>query len=62
MYNYAAYNTTNQLANTLSTDLDFKEDKLGNKLYINFANGTAADIVIEYIPKLYSVEEVKGDY
>jgi hypothetical protein len=35
--NYLSYNTLLQMRNTLSTDLDFKEDKHGNKLYINAA-------------------------
>ena len=62
IYNYLAYNTTQQVSNTLSTDLDFKEDKLGRKLYVNFTNGDSADLVIEYVPKLTSVEQVIGDY
>jgi len=62
MYNYLAYNTTNQIANTVSTDLDFKEDRLGRKLYVNFSNGTNGELVIEYIPKLNSVDDITGDY
>lgn len=62
VYNYLAYNTTNQISNTLSTDLDFKFDKYGGKLYINFTNGVKDDVVIEYVPVLENVEEVVGDY
>jgi len=60
--NYAAYNTTEQISNTFSTDLDFKEDKLGNKLYINFSGGVPSKVTIEYVPKFSNVNEVKGDY
>ena len=35
--NYLSYNTLLQMRNTTSTDLAFKEDKVGNKLYINTA-------------------------
>ena len=62
IYNYLAYNTTQQVSNTLSTDLDFKEDKLGRKLYVNFTNGDSSDLVIEYVPRLTSAEQVIGDY
>ena len=31
--NYLSYNTLLQMRNTMSTDLDFKEDKRGRKLY-----------------------------
>lgn len=62
IYNYLAYNTTQQVSNTLSTDLDFKEDKLGRKLYVNFTNGDSSELVIEYVPRLISVEQVIGDY
>lgn len=62
IYNYMAYNTTQQIANTLSTDLDFKEDKLGRKLYVNYSSGNPTKLVIEYIPKLKSVEEIVSDY
>jgi hypothetical protein len=62
IYNYLAYNTTQQVSNTLSTDLDFKEDKLGRKLYVNFTNGDSSELVIEYVPRLTNVEQVIGDY
>lgn len=62
IYNYLAYNTTQQVSNTLSTDLDFKEDKLGRKLYVNFTNGDSSELVIEYVPRLINVEQVIGDY
>jgi len=60
--NYAAYNTMQQISSTFSTDLDFKEDQAGGKLYINFSNGMPSKVTIEYVPKLESVEEVKGEY
>lgn len=60
--NYMAYNTMQQVANTLTTDLDFKEDQNGERLYINFANNSPAGVTIEYVPKLEDVSEVKGEY
>lgn len=60
--NYAAYNTMQQISSTFSTDLEFKEDQNGGKLYINFANDTPTSITIEYVPKLEDVSEVKGEY
>ena len=44
------------------TDLDFREDKIGRKLYINFANGYPAAITIEYVPVIQTAEDVTGDY
>ena len=61
-YNYMSYNTAQQMANTLSTDLSFKEDKYDRKLYVSYSNGNPTKITIEYIPSLTSVEEVVGDY
>ena len=62
LFNYLAYNTTNQIMNTLSTDLDFREDQASKKLYVNFANVNAEQLVIEFIPKLETVDQVIGDY
>ena len=62
LFNYLAYNTTNQIMNTLSTDLDYREDQYGRKLYVNFANVNAEELVIEYVPRLDSVDQVKGTY
>ena len=60
--NYLSYNTMLQMRNTLSTDMAFKEDKLGNKLYINCAYDAPKQITIEYIPVYDSVEEIEDDY
>jgi hypothetical protein len=60
--NYAAWMTTSQIKNTMSTDLAFKEDRHNNKLYISCANGSPGMVTIEYIPKLKSVEDIKSDY
>ncbi len=60
--NYASWMTTNQIKNTMSTDLAFKEDRHNKKLYISAANGSPGMITIEYIPKLKSVEDIQSDY
>ena len=60
--NYASFNVLLQLRNTTSTDLAFKEDKLGKKLYINTAYDNPQQITIEYIPVFNDVEEITSDY
>lgn len=60
--NFLSYNTLLQMRNTVSTDLSFKEDKQGNKLYINSAYDAPKMITIEYIPVYQSVEEIEDDY
>ena len=58
-----AYNTSRQIMNTLSTDLAFKEDKSGRKLYVNYSTGdNPGSIAIEYIPRLDSADDVVGDF
>ena len=54
--NFAAYNTM------ISTDMSWKEDKEGKKLYINSAYDVPKMVTIEYIPIYQSVEEVEDDY
>lgn len=61
-YNYAAWNTSLQIKNTLSTDLNFIFDKPTNRLYINCAFDKPEYIAIRYIPRFDSVEEVTSDY
>ena len=57
-----SYNTSRQIMNTISTDLNFKEDKIGRKLYVNYTTGdNPGTITIEYIPKLETVDQVVGD-
>lgn len=60
--NYASYNQLLQLRNTTSTDLDFKEDKLANKLYINTGYDKPAKVTIEYIPVFTDVADITSDY
>lgn len=60
--NFAAYNTMLQMRNTISTDMSWKEDKEGKKLYINSAYDVPKTVTIEYIPIYQSVEEVEDDY
>jgi len=62
LLNYAAYSTLLQVRNTLTTDLDFKEDKINDKLYITSDYGSPAKITIEYIPNFHSVEEITSNY
>ena len=62
VYNYAAYNTLQQIRNTTSTDLAFRYDKPSNKLYINMATNKPKDITIEYIPRFNDVSEITSDY
>ena len=62
MKNYAAWCTSLQIRNTISTDLAFRYDKTGQKLYINIAYNRPAYITIEYIPFYHNIEEVTSDY
>ena len=61
-YNYASYNTVLQIRNSVSTDLAFRMDKQGEKLYINVSGNYPERIVIEYIPIFEDVSEVKDAY
>ena len=62
VYNYSSWTTLQQLRNTTSTDLAFKFDKYTKKLYINTSVGTPAEITIEYIPEIHTVEDIKSEY
>lgn len=62
IYRYLNWSTAQQIANTASTDLDFRYDEINKKLYINFSNGTPSEIVIEYVPKLRDASEVVTNY
>lgn len=59
---YATYSTAQQVSNTLSTDLLFKEDKYDKKLYVNLPQGAPDKLTIEYIPLLRDASEVVGEY
>ena len=60
--NYLAYNTLLQMRNTSSTDLNFKEDKQAEKLYINCNFDYPKALTIEYIPVYTDVAEITSDY
>lgn len=62
VFNYAAYNTLQQIRNTTSSDLAFRYDKSSNKLYINIATSKPESITIEYIPIYKDVSEIVSDY
>lgn len=62
VHNMAAWSLANQISNTTSTDLAFKEDKVGKKLYINLPKGNPSNLTVEYIPKLMDVSEIVSDY
>lgn len=62
LLNYMSYSTLQQIRNSTSTDLAFKEDKAANKLYINGSYENPEQITIEYIPVLTDVEQVTSDY
>lgn len=62
LLNYASYSTLQQIRNTLSTDLFFKEDKPNRKLYVTASTGNPERVVIEYIPLYKDVDEVLDDY
>ena len=61
-YRYAAYNTLQQIGNTLSTDLSFYYDDAISKLYINTRLSEGSLITIEYIPRYDNVEEITSDF
>ena len=62
IYNFSNYNQLQRIQNTLSTDLQFRQDKKSNLLYINYSQGVPAYVSIEYVPRLTDVSEVQGEY
>lgn len=60
--NYAAFNTSLQIRNTLSTDLFFRYDKHSNLLYINCSFDKPQYITIEYVPRYDDVSEIVSDF
>lgn len=62
MLNFMAYNTISQIRNTLSTDLEYKIDKVNNKLMINIAFNKPEKITLEYIPIFDDVSQVTSEY
>ena len=62
MYRMTSTILSQKLANTLSTDLDFRYDEKNQKLYISFSQGVPAQVVVEYVPKLEDASEVVSKY
>lgn len=66
--NYAAWTNLQQIRNTMSTELSFKEDRHNNKLYINGNASRPKTVAVEYIPNLTAfeleeaVEKIKSEY
>lgn len=60
--NYAAFNTSMQIRNTMSTDLIFRFDKHTNLLYVNCAFSKPKYITIEYVPEYQDVSEIVSDF
>ncbi len=60
--NYASYSTLQQIRNTMATDLAFRYDKVGEKLYISCTLGNPVMITVEYIPVYKNVEDIVSDY
>lgn len=60
--NYLAYNTAQQIRNTISTDLAFRFDRSTNLLYINVSNGIPNYVTIKYIPRFDDPSEIYSDY
>lgn len=59
---YTAFNTIQQISNTLSTDLAFYYDDAVQKLYINTRVSKGSPITIEYVPRYDNVEEITSDF
>lgn len=59
--NYGTMSLMQQIRNTTSTDLSFREDHQNNKLYINCLDKPSY-ITIEYVPKFSDVSQIKSDY
>ena len=61
-YRYAAYNTLQQIGNTMSTDLAFYYDDAVSKLYVNTRLNEGSPITIEYVPRYDNVEQITSDF
>lgn len=60
--NFGAYNTLQQISNTMSTDLSFYYDDAVSKLYVNTVLNNGSLITIEYVPRYDNVEEITSDF
>ena len=57
------YTSLNRIRNSIAgADLDFREDKINHKLYINFSATAPTYVTIEYVPFIRTVEDIVGDY
>ena len=58
----ASFSLNQRISNTLSTDLEFREDRQQQKLYVNFPQGIPSSITVEYIPMLRDPNQLVGEY
>ena len=62
-YNYMNYINLNRIRQSISgAELDFREDKVHNKLYINMSSNSSYYLTLEYVPRIQVAEDVVGDY
>lgn len=59
---YARAMISNSNKNAISTDLDFKYDKVNKILYVNCNQAVPQSITLEYIPEYESVDELNEPY
>ena len=62
LLNLGTYMTYQQIRNTMNSELDFKYDKQGEKLYITSNYGNMEAITIEYVPLFEKVDDITDDY
>lgn len=62
LMNYMSYNTMQQIRNTTSTDMAWKQDHQANKLYINSGMDNPRAVTIEYVPQFSDVSQIKSNY
>lgn len=60
--NFSNYTQLQRIQNTLSTDMQFRQDLKSKKLYVNYSQAIPDSISIEYVPRLMDVSEVNGEY
>lgn len=57
------YVNLNRIRQTVAgSDLDFREDTINRKLYINYSATHPYAITLEYVPRCQTVEDVRGDF
>jgi hypothetical protein len=62
MSQYRSYLRTQQIKNTLKTDLSFRWDEMEKKLYVSANYPMPNRITIQYIPLFKDVEEINSTY